>query len=539
VTHPDQAERAVAEASTPTIGGLTAPSSPFITLEPSKPRSGIRFLVAAAVVFLVAGLGWVAWSKLAPAFWRADDRLQNVPRMTVAKVDMSTVLTAWGRVESSKNTIISCELERLEIRTRGQTMSSGGASTILTLIEEGTEVKKDDVLCTLDASEYEELVRTQEIKTEQADAARKTAQLNLEVGEIAVKEYREGLYKQQMQSFEGMIVLSQADKERAVDRLKWTEKMLGKGYASVATKATDQRTLDQSQFDLMSSRSDLTQFLEYGNTKTLMELTSEVEMRRYELIANTLRVTRNRDQLALYKRMVEHCTIKAPHDGFLIYAYDPSKPYAGAIEEGMTVRQGQKLFFLPDLANMEVMAYIHESVAGRVHEGMKARARIEGLQNRALEGTVISVGTLPTNAGNWWSEEVKYFVAVVKLDAVPGGVKPGMSAEVEFDVDTCLDVLAVPSEAVSVEGGRDICYVAGVDGLERRMVKLGRSNRDLLEVKQGLAEGDQVVLRPEMLGVVDPIVAHEARDSGFDPIPAPTSEPSSPAPAGAGPISVE
>jgi HlyD family secretion protein len=240
--------------------------------------------------------------------------------------------------------------------------------------------------------------------------------------------------------------------------------------------------------------------------------------------------------LATYKRMVDYCTIKAPHDGFLIYAYDPTKPTAGAIEPGQTVRQGQKLFFLPDLKRMEVMAYIHESVAFRIHEGMKAKARIEGLANREFEGTVISVGPLPTNAGNWFSDEVKYFVGVVRLDSVPTGLKPGMSAEVEFDVDRCLDVLAVPSEAVSVEGGRDICYVAGIDGLERRPVTLGRSTRDYLEVTKGLAEGDQVLLRPEKLGVVDSLVAHESKESDFDE--APPSEPSSSSPSGA-PVTVE
>ena len=175
----------------------------------------------------------------------------------------------------------------------------------------------------------------------------------------------------------------------------------------------------------MTSRLDMSNYLEYGHKKTMMELSSEVEKRRYEVIANTLRVTRNRDQLDLYKRMVEYCTIKAPNDGFLIYAYDPMKPNAGAIEPGQTVRQAQKLFFLPDLAKMEVRAYIHESVAARVREGMKARARIEGLANLALEGTVTSVSPLPTNAGNWFSDEVKYFVGVVKLDAVPTGLRPG------------------------------------------------------------------------------------------------------------------
>jgi HlyD family secretion protein len=535
VTHPDQADCAVAEPTLPTPGQPEVPKPLVIALISKEARSWKGPLVALFGVALVGGIGWIGWTKVLPALRGSDDRLQNLPRMTVAKVDLSTVLTAWGRVESSQNTIISCELERLEMRTRGSSVTSGGASMILTLIDEGSQVKKGDVLCKLDSTEYEELVRTQEIKTEQAAASAKTARLNLEVAELAVHEYRNGLYTQQLQSFEGLIALSQSDVERAGDRLKWTEKMLDKGYASVASKTTSERNLSESQLELMTSRLDLANFREYGDKKTVMELSSEVEKRRYELIANSMRVTRYRDQLATYKRMVELCTILAPHDGFLIYATDPWKPNASAIEPGQMVRQGQKLFFLPDLGKMEVRAYIHESVASRVHEGMKARARIEGLQNREFEGTVVSVAQLPTNAGNWFSDEVKYFVGVVKLDDVPSGMKPGMSAEVEFDVERCVDVLAVPSEAVSIEGGRDVCYVAGVDGLERRPVTLGRSTRDLLEVTKGLAEGDQVLLQPARHGIVDSLAVQESKESGFDEVPA--SEPSS-SPSGA-PVSVD
>jgi HlyD family secretion protein len=516
------------------------PTNPTATTSPSthsarndRPRGGL--IAKTLGLSALGGLGLAAWTWLAPTFQHQENPLLELPRMTVAKVDISTELNAFGRVESSQNTIISCELERLEIRTQGgRSMSSGGASTILTLVEEGTNVKAGDILCTLDSSEYEELVRTQEIKTEQAAAAQKQAHLNFEIAELAVHEYKEGLYDQQRQTMEGTIALAKSDHERALDRLKWTRKMLEKGYVSIASKASDERTLSQSEQDVLTSRFDLTNFLEYSHNKTLMELSAEVEKRRFEYLANDQRVTRSRDQLAYYKKMVEKCTVRAPHDGFLIYAYDPFKSSNGAIEAGQTVRQGQKLFFLPDLGKMEVSAYIHESVASRVHEGMRAKAKIEGLMNQTLEGHVTKVEPLPNTGGNWWSDEVKYFMGVVKLDSVPSGLKPGMTAEIIFEVDRCFDVLAVPNEAVAVEGGHSICYVAGPDGLERRPVTLGRSNRELLEVTKGLAEGDQVVLNPEKMGVSDSISAQQVTESPFD-----ESSTNGPAAGSGGPVSVE
>jgi HlyD family secretion protein len=420
-------------------------------------------------------------------------------------------------VESSKQTTISCELERLEIRNEGKTISSGGASTILSLVDEGTEVKAGDVLCSLDGSDYEELVRTQEIKTIQAEAAQRQAQLNFEVSEIAVKEYQEGLYTQNLQNMRGLITLAQSDLERAIDRLQWSKAMVEKGYIPAAKKADDEQTRNEFEEDLKSYQFILKNYLNFGDSRQRMILDAEVEKRRFEVIANNQRVIRSRERLDYYKRMLDCCTIRAPHDGFVIYAVDPYRPGVLPIEPGQTVRQYQKLFFLPDLANMQVLAYLHESVANRVHEGMRARAKIEGLSGRILEGHVVSIAPLPTTAGNWISDEVKYFVSVVKLDSVPKGIRPGMTAEIEFDVDRCLDVLAVPSEAVSYDQqGHNICYVAGVDGLERRSVTLGRSTTNLLEVTRGLHEGDQVVLSPDKIEAIDSLVVSSDREASGD-----------------------
>jgi HlyD family secretion protein len=71
-----------------------------------------------------------------------------------------------------------------------------------------------------------------------------------------------------------------------------------------------------------------------------------------------------------------------------------------------------------------------------------------------------------------------------------------MSAEVEVRTSLRQGVLTIPAEALAVEMGRDICYVRNSDGLERREVKLGKSTRELLEVVDGLDEGEEVVMDP-------------------------------------------
>jgi len=205
----------------------------------------------------------------------------------------------------------------------------------------------------------------------------------------------------------------------------------------------------------------------------------------------TSRLNRNLDRLAKLEKQVELCTLRVPHDGFVIYANDDRREIR--IEEGMYVRQKQNLLHLPDLPEMEIVAALHESIMPEIAKGMRARIVVEGLPNRRLEGHVTEVAAIPTFN---WRSDVRYFDGKVKLDNPPRGILPGMTAQVEIALNRRDHVLAVPAEAVAHEDGREICYVVHEDGLERREVKLGEGTRDLLEISGGLHEGEQVVLEP-------------------------------------------
>ncbi|WP_435022050.1 efflux RND transporter periplasmic adaptor subunit [Tundrisphaera sp. TA3] len=431
-------------------------------------------------------------------------------RTVVYRTDLGAVLTTSGQTESADNTIISCQLERLDFRTSGGAgMSTGGASVIIDVVDEGTMVKKDDVICRLDASDYEELVRQQEIKVDQARAALLQTQLDFEVAELGVREYTEGLLKQSMENLSGQIVFDQSNLERTVDRLAWTTRMLEKGYASLSQRTTAERAVTQANLKLIASKWQMHLFERFGRPKSLKSLQANVEKCRYGLISNERRLTRMTERLDYYKQMVDFCTIRAPHDGFLIYASDPYRSGNYRLEPGATVRQSQKLFFLPNLDQMNLLTYLHESVAQRVQAGMVVRAKIEGLGARTLTGRVLSVAPLPVAASSGWlsSGEVKYFIGVVKLDESPPGMRPGLTAQVEIDIDRREDVLAIPSEALAIRDGREVCYVAGQDGLERRSITIGQSTKDFLEVTSGLNEGEEVVMQPEQIDSLDSMVA--------------------------------
>ena len=107
--------------------------------------------------FSTVALAWASVGRHTPRPVSERYALANVRRM-----DLYPALTASGRVESSKRTLIECELEDITIGVMGQRVSAGGASVLLSVIPEGSLVRRGDVLAVLDSSDYEELLRQQQ-----------------------------------------------------------------------------------------------------------------------------------------------------------------------------------------------------------------------------------------------------------------------------------------------------------------------------------------------------------------------------------------
>jgi HlyD family secretion protein len=399
-------------------------------------------------------------------------------------------MTTGGTVNSSEQTVIQCELE-------------GGETTMLTVLPEGTTVKKGDILCELDAAAFQEQVRIQQINVSSLRATHHQAELDLEVAKMAVEEFRDGIMEQTVKTLKAQRALSYADRQAAFDRLAWSEHMFGKGYLSRSVLSSAEFSFTKVDLDMKRGQTALDLFRRFSGPMTLMTLNRGVLSAQTNLNFETLKLQQSEDKLQLCLRQVAHCTIRAPHNGFLTYMTTlrsgggggggNSSSYNTPIEPGMTVRRRQSLFYLPDLDKMEVAALLHQTIVEHVRPGMRARVRVEGFPEHSMEGYVASIAQLPTqNTMN----RVAYFLGSVKLESFPKGLKPGMSAEVDITTGLKPQVLVIPSECWRVDHGKQVCYVAHHDWVERREIQIGQASRNMLEVVKGLTEGEEVVLHP-------------------------------------------
>jgi RND family efflux transporter MFP subunit len=364
----------------------------------------------------------------------------------------------------------------------------------------GPVLKKWELVCELDSANLRDQLVNQEIATKRAEADLEQAKKTLEVAEIAVKEYVEGTFPQDEQSAEGQIKLAEADLIRAQDRLEWSDRMLAIGYVTQTQNQADKLALQKAQFTLRENQTKLEVLRKYTREKQIKELKANVEKARSDELAK--KATRNLEmskELKLRKQ-IEKCKMFAPGDGLIVYANEQNRFGSNQplIEEGATVRERQRIFSLPDISQMRVNTKVHESMVDRVHSGLKGRIRVDAFPQQVLTGTVDTIQPLP-DPNSFFSSDVKVYTTLVSIDNEHSGLRPGMTAQVEILVTQLDDVLSIPVQAVLEFKNKDYVYVATPNGPSKREIKLGISNDKLIEIKEGLAEGEQVALSPASL----------------------------------------
>ena len=154
------------------------------------------------------------------------------------------------------------------------------------------------------------------------------------------------------------------------------------------------------------------------------------------------------------------------------------------VREGDYLMEGAPVMNLTNLSRVwvELQSYINES---RIAKGSRLEVRVPGIQTPFF-GTV-----------EFQNPEINPSSRVntmrLSISNANGLLKPGMPAYVRVD-DQQSGKLVLPSAAVIRERGMSLVWVASGDHRFRsRMVKLGEESSDVVQVLDGLQEGDKVV----------------------------------------------
>ena len=449
----------------------------------------------------------------------ADDRTMGPPVASARKVDPNAlfVMTVPGELQTARNTLIECEVENIGSSsggTSGGTRSGGGGGNrggggggrggnsntgtglmVISIVPQGSFVREGEVLCEIDSSSFVELARQQRIAVETAMAAEAKARCDMEAAEIALAEYVEGVRPQTVMVHESQVSVAEADLQRQKDHLDWTRRVRPLGY--VAPSAFRDELISTLTFEIALDQAAqaLSNYVRYTQPKMIRQLESQLEQMR----ATYLFARRNRELaqglFEAAQRQVDHCMIRAPHDGYVIYCQTRD---GQPLQAGSDVYRNMDLFRLPDLSKLEVEATVNQSLIWRVAEGQRARVRLDALPDEVLEGRIVQVSPLPeSNDRIAQVTGVNNYKVRIELDGEGDErLLPGLSAAVDVLIPADPEALVIPSRALTVEDRQPTCYVAGPAGPERRPVTVRPGSIDRLQVLEGLEEGERVVLTP-------------------------------------------
>ena len=201
--------------------------------------------------------------------------------------------------------------------------------------------------------------------------------------------------------------------------------------------------------------------------------------------------------LSAAKVDLDRAIIRSPIDGVVI---------ARNIEDGQTVAaslQAPELFVIAnDLSRMQVNANVSESDIGLIQEGMPASFRVDAYPNRTFTGTISQIRYNATDL-----DGVVTYVTLIEVMNSDLALRPGMTANVTFDVATAQDVIRLPNTALRFnpfppsqilgqrkEPRKPTVYLLE-DGKPKSVeVEVGLSDGTWTEFKGGeLKEGDSVI----------------------------------------------
>ncbi|MEN2986370.1 MAG: efflux RND transporter periplasmic adaptor subunit [Thermodesulfovibrionaceae bacterium] len=170
------------------------------------------------------------------------------------------------------------------------------------------------------------------------------------------------------------------------------------------------------------------------------------------------------------------------------------------VEVGQTVAasfQTPTLFTIaPDLTKMQIDTNVNEADISKIKVGMEATFTVDAYPDKKFKGTVTQIRLSPTITQN-----VVTYNVIISVDNSHLLLKPGMTANVTFVVDTRKNVLKIPNASLrfkmpdsaptkqlgvwTIKGGKPV----------RVSIKTGISDEEWTEIVEGqIKEGDEVIV---------------------------------------------
>ena len=368
---------------------------------------------------------------------------------------------------------------KLAIKTTGQieTLPSQKAKvttpikgTILALlVEPNQKVEAGQPVAVLSSPELAGLQVEAIAKQSEADGNAMSAIANLQLAE-------QNLARQKS--------LVEADIQQAQTELNLDKERYDRDRELLTQGAITKRQVQESEAKYVSAKAALVRA-----SSRLPLLEADAQMSR---AAADVQVARSRISLsgAAYEARRNQLGAIANPDGTVTVV----SPIAGVVSDreatlGESVEEsGKPIMTIVNDRQVIASANIYEKDLSQVRIGQSVQVKVTGdSTNTSFVGKVTAIGATVDST-------TRVVPVKAEINNAQGKLKVGMFADLEIISDRASQpVIAVPIAAVVESNGKQLAFVQNGTQYQPVEVKLGRTSGDLVEVQEGLFEGDLVV----------------------------------------------
>jgi HlyD family secretion protein len=368
----------------------------------------------------------------------------SIPTYKVEPGVFTRRVTAEGTLKSTNATSLSAPVD------------APGPLKIAWLANDGTAMKKDDVVVRFDATDFEKQLlgghedhQTADNKLRKTDTETVTTRTNLT--RDARQAERELLAARQFK-FDDAEVFSRYQRiESGID-----ETLAGEKKQHAESVLGVRESLSRADHDLLA-----------------------LEQRKADL------KIRNAEQ------GLHAVEVRAPHDGILVLQRD----WRGEIPRiGGTVWAGSPLGEIPDLHSMKAEVFVLEADAAGLAVGKRATIALESNPAVTYPAKITQVDKLARPRMR--NVPVQYFGVTLSLERTDWNVmKPGTRVRALLEIDNRANVFTIPRQALFEKQGRKVVYRRQGARFDPVPVEIAASSAGRLVITKGLRKGDQLALR--------------------------------------------
>ncbi len=445
---------------------------------------------------------------------RDGGREAAIPVAVAERGDLDVTLVEPGTLAAARSVTIASEIR-------------SNRAKIVSLAADGTWVKPGDVVVSFDPTPFEEerdkvaaeladaeatasrAEQERKLAVAKADEALESARHAQKIAALNLESYEKGNGALNVREAEVRAADSGAELERARRDLADLEQMFQKGFVSEAelarqrSRVADIERQSHLQSDRLKAAREVIFPRDLERAKSeLAEARDEVarteavlyhshEFYRAAVESADRKVSNARQALARAEEELKKTALRSPIEGFLVLQDIPLDTGRRKPQVGDSVWSGQPIATIPDLSQMVALTRIREIDLHRIRAGLTARLDLEAYPDLPMNGRIDFVGSLAeASADSPW----KFFSVRLLVDRTDPRLRPGMSVRVSFLLDSARAVVVAPADAMFSCAGRSCCYVRRDGEIWEQPVTLGLANETQVEVKSGVAAGDELLL---------------------------------------------